>query len=415
MAVSMLPGVTSSANDGGAAAPQTLPNGMTQQQFIAQSVANGATPEYALQNWNASIANVNPVTGAENYGAPNGATPTGADPFNGSTVTGNATSSPGGGSTSPTGPTSLSDPTYQSLLKGPKSTGYSAAQVANPELPVAAYTTALQQAYAPQFQESQQDLAENLAGMGILTSGSGSKQFQDLTARDNATVASGLLPLIEQGYSNNYNSQTLNAAADNAASQFGAGAANSASSQGYAGALSDLQTGQGNAQQTGIANLNANTGTNNLNAQLGEETNLANLTNAANFNQQQAGYSNEDYLAEMQQLYGLQSSGLTSANGLLNTGLNQSANAYTGAEASANQAAGQIGAASAIPGQGTGVGSIVGYDSNGNPIYNGGGGTQTVDTNTGISGTTNTNTGDTLSPIPITSIPPPPLGGGYDP
>jgi hypothetical protein len=72
------------------------------------------------------------------------------------------------------------------------------------------YASALQQQFAPYFQQSYQDLGAQEAGMGILNSGAANKDFQDLTARNNSTYASALTPLIQQGFGEQFQAQQSN-------------------------------------------------------------------------------------------------------------------------------------------------------------------------------------------------------------
>ena len=102
-----------------------------------------------------------------------------------------------------------------------------------------AYAAALQAAYAPMFDKQRQALNANQAANGTLTSGAGNYGQQDLTAQNDATLAAGLQPLIQQGFGQQFQANVDNANSQNsfqnmlkqqqfAGAQQNAGAANSA-------------------------------------------------------------------------------------------------------------------------------------------------------------------------------------------
>ena len=167
------------------------------------------------------------------------------------------------------------------------------------------YQAALTQSLAPQFAQSQQNLTGQLAAEGILGSGAGSKQFQDLTANDNATYANALMPLIQQGYAQQFGAQQDNAA-------------------------SDLQSQEFNATQ----GLNLNE----FNANTANQYQLA-----------QMGYGNADYQQQLSELAGIYGTGQSNEGYILGNGVGQAEGAYTGTQNALLPYAAQAGAASQIP------------------------------------------------------------------
>lgn len=206
---------------------------------------------------------------------------------------------------------------------------YQVAQVAAPPTPDA-YASALQQSFAPYFGESQQQLAGDLAGMGILSSGAGAKQLQDLTARNNATYANALLPLIQQGFGQQFQANAQNA-----------GAQNQAASQGYSGALQSFL----NQLQNQFAAQRQNQ---DLQAQYG----LA-----------QMGYGNQDYLTQLGILAGLQGQGLGGLNSIYGQGMNNAYNGYLSPQSNMAQYAYGAGGAGVYPNSGYGGSSSSGIPS----------------------------------------------------
>ena len=141
-----------------------------------------------------------------------------------------------------------------------------------PQLP-AGYADAVSAGFSPYFQQSQDALQGTLASEGILSSGAGAKQLQDLTAKNNATYAQALQPLITQGFGQQFQAQQQN---------------------------------QTLAQQAQEFNANANN----------------------TFANNQMGYANQDYLAQLGQLAGLYGTGLSSQGNILSGGSNNATNGY---------------------------------------------------------------------------------------
>lgn len=206
------------------------------------------------------------------------------------------------------------------------------------------YRLALQQAFAPQFSDEQNALAATEASKGILDGTGGRKDFSDLGARQSATVAQAMMPLITQGFGQQFNAANANAASRNA--------------------YLEQLTGIG-ANQTS------------QNASMQEQSNLANLglwgqlaqgNQSAQNNLQlaQLGYGNQDYLAQLNALYGLEQTGLGGLSNVFRGGMDTMYGAYSGGQALGTNAAGTIG-------QNAGYGATgstpIAYDSSGNPVY----------------------------------------------
>lgn len=69
---------------------------------------------------------------------------------------------------------------------------------------ISAYANVLKSYFSPYFQQQQQNLESNLAATGNLTSGEGNQQQQYLTGLQDSNYAGALMPLIQQGFGQNF-------------------------------------------------------------------------------------------------------------------------------------------------------------------------------------------------------------------
>ncbi len=191
-----------------------------------------------------------------------------------------------------------------------------AAQVAAPPTP-AEYATALQQSLSPGFQQQTQQMLDAQNATGVLDSGQGSQGLQYLTGQQNATYANALLPLIQQGYGQQFQANEANAGAQNALNA------------------------QGFAQAYGASGQNAG-------AQ--NQTNEFNAGQNQNYQLAQMGYGNEDYLAQLQAMAGIYGTGQQAVNSEYGAGQGYN-NEYGNIPASSTLPyASGVGAATQVPG-----------------------------------------------------------------
>jgi hypothetical protein len=165
---------------------------------------------------------------------------------------------------------SVSATTYTSGSYDPAtyaSQGYNATNIDNSQLPgaMAMFDQQNATALAPQFQQQDMSLNDNLASRGIVNSGANTYLNQNLAGNQDAALAQADSPLTQQFAADYESNLSQNAAAQNAASQFNATAGNEA---GQFNAASKNQAGQFN---TGSGNSAAE-----FNAQAGNEAALAN-------------------------------------------------------------------------------------------------------------------------------------------
>jgi hypothetical protein len=184
--------------------------------------------------------------------------------------------------------------------------GPTPAMIGAPPTPEA-YSQALQASFSPYFQQSQNDLAAREASMGILHSGAANKDFQDLTARNNATFANALAPLIQQGFGQQFQANEGNANA-------------------YNQVLAQMLGINANAQQT-----NAQLGLQGqeFNANLINQALLQNNDIANQFALARAQFGNSDYLNALGQMGGFMGTGLSGLGYVLGQGMQNQFNGYT--------------------------------------------------------------------------------------
>lgn len=168
------------------------------------------------------------------------------------------------------------------------------AQVSSPTDITSTASGLVSQALQPYFQQSQEGLEAQLAANGLLGSGAGSQQLQQLSALNNATFAQAMLPVMQQ-------QQQL---------QSGAASQNANAADSYLSLLTNLG-----------ANLGEFTAGQNLQSQ---EYNQGLLTQLALANQ---GIIADPYLQQLNQIGGLYGSNQGSSGSILGSGAN---NAFSG-------------------------------------------------------------------------------------
>ena len=284
---------------------------------------------------------------------------------------------------------------YNAQQLGPSSAGYNISNVGAPPTPDA-YAQALKQSFQPYFDESQQNLSADLAAKGIMTSGAGVKEMQDLTAKNNATYASALAPLIQQGYGQQFSANTQNAAAQTGANrdqfqtneqrsaadvaaqnrarefgignnfagdQFNANNINGASRGAFdANVQSGLMT-QGNIYNAQESNAQRQQQLNMFNATRGDNIYGANADRQNQYNLASMGYGNQNYQNAMREFAGLNATGLSSQGNALSQGMQNAFNGWQRAGENGAASAGQMGYNRGYgAGGGGGAGGNGGYD-----------------------------------------------------
>jgi hypothetical protein len=233
---------------------------------------------------------------------------------------------------------SVSATTYTSGSYNPQ--GYSATQIDNSQLPgaMAMFDQQNATALAPQFQQQDMSLNDNLASRGIVNSGANTYLNQNLAGNQDAALAQADAPLTQQFAADYESNLSQNAAAQNAASQFNATAGNEAG---------QFNTGAGNSAAE-------------FNAQAGNEAALA---NAGYYGTVVSGDQNayNNYLNTLESQGNEYSNGLLSgflgtygdANSTALAGLNEGTSAATNAYGNAYNSS-----LSAGSGFGTALGNI---------------------------------------------------------
>ena len=284
---------------------------------------------------------------------------------------------------------------YNAQQIGPSSAGYNISNVGAPPTPDA-YAQALKQSFQPYFDESQQNLSADLAAKGIMTSGAGVKEMQDLTAKNNATYASALAPLIQQGYGQQFSANTQNAAAQTGANrdqfqtneqrsaadvaaqnrarefgignnfagdQFNANNINGASRGAFdANVQSGLMT-QGNVYNAQESNAQRQQQLDMFNATRGDNIYGANADRQNQYNLASMGYGNQNYQNAMREFAGLNATGLSSQGNALSQGMQNAFNGWQRAGENGAASAGQMGYNRGYgAGGGGGAGGNGGYD-----------------------------------------------------
>lgn len=216
------------------------------------------------------------------------------------------------------GGTPTVDPTYAQAAGQNFLTGNAA--LVNPNQNMAymqQYEQLLGTSLAPQFQSQDQSLSDQLAARGLTTSGSGQYLQNQLYGQQAAALASGLQPIVSQGYG--YTQQDIqgNQGAQN---QFGL------ANLGYGNQA--LGTNAAYAQQANLANAGASNEANILNANYYNQDRTANYGAYNNFQNELLGLGSGQLSAEQAAYLNSfgPNSGVTSAYGNALTGAN---NAYS--------------------------------------------------------------------------------------
>ena len=204
-----------------------------------------------------------------------------------------ATATGVGGATTPSATPTQANPLQPAYLPTPpqaQPTSYTAATYQNNYNPQTA-TSELNQAAGVQDQAQNQQLMSMLAAQGISPGSSAAQAaMQNLSGAQTAALAPSLVSAQQYGAGLNEQSGLANQGSLNTAGQFGAGAANTMTSQN----LQDLLQSQ--------------------------EFNAGAYNTAG---QQQAGYQNNDWLAQLQAQLGLQQTGLGTSGSLAGDQANQ--------------------------------------------------------------------------------------------
>ena len=171
------------------------------------------------------------------------------------------------------------------------------------------------------FDQQRQQLDARNAAMGLLTSGAGNQSTQALTGMQDATLSSDLMPLIQQGYQQNFQGDVGNANALNNARSQQTGILGGYGSQLIGGNINMGSQMQDQSFRGQLANQAADLSTqqfnaNNYNNVLGQNVGYQNQ-----FQNNQQGFGHQDYTNALQNLYGLGSQGLNTGGYILGQGM----------------------------------------------------------------------------------------------